>query len=91
MFYGWRYNRALIALGYDPLHMPMHHREAGLTRGLSGGDTPQEAALVSFAFANRRRRSETTILKTWILNGRIDLNKLHVHRALSQLNGGQLP
>ncbi len=93
MFYSWRFDRALAALGYNPRYMPVLHRQAGLISGRSLGDTPQEAALLlmSVESVDRRRRPNSKLMQRWILQGKIDLNKPHVHEALHCLNNGQLP
>ncbi|MES2288150.1 MAG: hypothetical protein V4530_00320 [Pseudomonadota bacterium] len=77
------------ALGLDPHAMPATDRQAGVAKGRAGRDTPQEAALllavVSLASEPSRQMSAT--LRDWVLQGKLDLNKSHVHEAFHLASG----
>lgn len=88
MFYAWRYEMALKTLGFAPDAFPaLDHRDA-LKAGHDRGDTPQEAVLVlaSHAHARYRSRQMSATVRDWILGGKIDLNKPHVHAAFHRLS-----
>jgi hypothetical protein len=79
---------ALKTLGFEQNAFPaVDHRDA-LKTGHARGDTPQEAVLVlaSHSPARHRSRRMSATVRDWILGGKIDLNKPHVHAAFHRLS-----
>lgn len=84
MFYRWRFERALRALGYDPGALPRLNRRAGIADAQVNGHTQQEAAVILVARlpAQRRRRLSPETIRNWVLRGKLDLKKDHIRDAL---------
>lgn len=87
MLYALRFDAALRALGLAPETDKRLERDQAMGASRARGDTPQEAVLCAAAARGQRSRRMSNTLRDWVLQGKLDLNKPHVHTAFHWVCG----